>query len=137
MSILKLSKNRLTENDIDALTKRHAVGFAFTFGAMGDPQRNFYVEAFARQGFEVVREVQRLWLDGQREAAEDLVPLEIAEKTNLLGTEEAVLNRLRIYRDLGIHTLRVGLRGDNNRDRLTQLERLMSLVARVNAEPSA
>jgi F420-dependent oxidoreductase-like protein len=123
------------DDDIEALTKRHAVGFAFTFGAMGDPHRNFYVEAFARQGFDVVREVQRLWLDGRREAAEDLVPLEIAEKTNLLGTEATVLDRLRTYRDLGIHTLRVGLRGDNNRQRLAQLERLMSLVAQVNAEP--
>jgi F420-dependent oxidoreductase-like protein len=122
------------DDDLEAVTKRHAVGFAFTFGAMGDPQKHFYVEAFARQGFEVVREVQRLWLDGQREAAEDLAPLQIAEQTNLLGTEATVRDRLRTYRDLGIDSLRVGLRGENNRERLEQLERLMVLVAEVDAE---
>jgi len=123
------------DDDLEAVTKRHAVGFAFTFGAMGDPGRNFYVEAFARQGFEVVREVERLWLDGRREEAEDLVPLQIAEQTNLLGTEETVRDRLRTYRDLGIDSLRVGLRGADNRERLEQLERLLALVAEVDAEP--
>lgn len=122
------------DDDIEAVTKRHAVGFAFTFGAMGDPQKHFYVEAFARQGFEEVREVQRLWLDGRRAEAEDLVPLQIAEQTNLLGTEETVRDRLRVYRDLGIDSLRVGLRGENNRERLAQLERLLALVAEVDAE---
>jgi F420-dependent oxidoreductase-like protein len=135
--VLQLPVTLEFDDDIAAVTKRHAVGFAFTFGAMGDPQRNFYVEAFARQGFDVVREVQRLWLDGQREAAEELVPLEIAEKTNLLGTEDTVRDRLRTYRDLGIHSLRVGLRGINNHQRLAQLERLMPLVAEVESESVA
>ncbi len=123
------------DDDIEAVTKRHAVGFAFTFGAMGDPGRNFYVEAFARQGFEAVREVERLWLDGKRAEAEDLVPVQIAEQTNLLGTEETVRDRLRTYRDLGIDSLRVGLRGEDTRERLEQLERLMALVSEVNEEP--
>ena len=40
---------------------------------------------------EVVREVERLWLDGRREEAEDLVPLEIGERTNLLGTPDLIV----------------------------------------------
>lgn len=134
---LQVSVTLEFDDDIEAVTKRHAVGFAFTFGAMGDPGRNFYVEAFARQGFEVVREVERLWLDGKRAEAEDLVPLQIAEQTNLLGTEETVRDRLRTYRDLGIDSLRVGLRGEDTHERLEQLERLMALVSEVNEEPGA
>jgi F420-dependent oxidoreductase-like protein len=121
-------------DDLDKLVKQHAVGFAFTFGAMGEPNRNFYVEAFARQGFEEVREVHRLWLDGRREEAEDLVPTELARKTNLLGNDETIKDRLRAYRDAGIDSLRVGLRGANNAEHLRDLEHLLDLVASVDAE---
>jgi F420-dependent oxidoreductase-like protein len=124
------------DDDLDALAKRHAIGFAFTFGAMGTPGRNFYVQAFSRQGFaDEVHAVHRLWLDGKREEAEDLVPIEIALKTNLLGTEETVKDRLRAYRDAGIDELRVGLRGENIDERLQNLGRLMQLVDEVNTEP--
>src|SRR5229473_1803267 len=57
-------------DDVEEAGRRHAEGYAFTFGAMGSPTRNFYNEAFAQQGYEEdVREVQRLWLAGDREAA--------------------------------------------------------------------
>ena len=122
------------DDDVDALIKRHAEGYAFTFGAMGAAHQNFYVEAFARQGFEEVREVERLWLNGEIDAARDHVPLEIAEKTNLLGTPETILDRLREYRRVGVDSLRVGLRGDNIDERLEQLGLLLDLVNTVNAE---
>ena len=122
------------DDDLDMLAKRHAEGYAFTFGAMGASNRNFYVEAFARQGFDEVREVHRLWLDGRRDEAQDLVPVEIGLKTNLLGTAATVKDRLRAYRDVGIDALRVGLRGANIDEDLEQLGRLMDLVRDVNSE---
>lgn len=122
------------DDDLDAVAKRHAEGYAFTFGAMGASNRNFYVEAFARQGFEEVREVHRLWLDGRRDEAKDLVPVEIGLKTNLLGTVAMVRERLRAYRDVGIDELRVGLRGANIDESLIQLGQLMELVREVNSE---
>jgi F420-dependent oxidoreductase-like protein len=121
-------------DDLDALAKQHARGYAFTFGAMGAPERNFYVAAFARQGFEEVREVHRLWLEGRREEAQDLVPVALALQTNLLGTDATVMERLRAYRDVGINSLRVGLRGENGKARLDQLARLLDLVAKVERE---
>lgn len=124
-------------DDLDDLAKRHAMGYAFTFGAMGEPGRNFYVEAFARQGYEEVREVHRLWIGGRRAEAQDLVPVEIALRTNLLGTDETVKQRLRAYRDAGIDTLRVGLRGDGIGEMLGDLGRLIDLAAAVDAEPAA
>jgi F420-dependent oxidoreductase-like protein len=122
------------DDDLDAVAKRHARGYAFTFGAMGAAGRNFYVAAFARQGFEDVREVHRLWLEGRREEAQDLVPTALAWQTNLLGTDATVKERLRLYRDAGIDSLRVGLRGANGKERLEQLSRLLDLVAAVESE---
>lgn len=121
-------------DDLDGLAKRHAVGYAFTCGAMGEPHRNCYVEAFARQGFEQVREVHRRWLDGRRPEAKDLVPVELALKTNPLGTDETVKDRLRAYRDVGIHSLRVGLRGESIDEQPRDLGQLLDLVAAVDAQ---
>lgn len=121
-------------DDVEAAGRRHADGYAFTFGAMGSATTNFYNEAFARQGWGAdVREVQRLWLAGDREAARKRVPIGIGLGTNLIGTDDLVRGRLRRYRDAGITTLRVGLQGDLDAQ-LGDLGRLLELVADVNAE---
>jgi F420-dependent oxidoreductase-like protein len=122
-------------DDVDEAARRHARGYAFTFGAMGSAKQNFYNDAFARQGFgDDVAEVQRLWLAGDRDAAADRVPLEIGLKTNLVGTPELITDRLRLYRDVGISTLRIGVSGTDVDDQLAALGRLLELVAEVNAE---
>ena len=122
-------------DDVDEIAKRHARGYAFTFGAMGSRSDNFYLNAFARQGYaDEGREVQRLWLEGDREAAADRVPVELALKTNLLGTDEMIRERLRVYRDAGVRTLRAGVRGDSLAERLDNLGRLIDLVEAVSAE---
>ena len=126
-------------DDVEEAGRRHAEGYAFTFGAMGSATNNFYNDAFARQGYgEDVREVQRLWLAGDREAARERVPTAIGLGTNLIGTDELVKARLRLYRDAGITTLRVGLPGDpakpDVRQQTGQLGRLLDLVSQVNAE---
>jgi len=122
-------------DDVAQAGRRHAEGYAFTFGAMGSPTRNFYNDAFARQGYgEDVREVQRLWLAGDRDAAGRRVPTAIGLGTNLVGTEDMVRERLRLYRDAGITTLRAGLPAGGLYARLDQLGRLLELVSAVNAE---
>lgn len=122
-------------DDVEAAGRRHADGYAFTFGAMGSATRNFYNDAFARQGYgEDVREVQRLWLDGEQEAARRRVPIEIGLGTNLIGTDDMIRARLRLYRDAGITMLRAGLPGDDIDTQLSHLAHLLDLVAEVNAE---
>lgn len=124
-------------DDVEEAGRRHADGYAFTFGAMGSASTNFYNDAFARQGFgEDVREVQRLWRDGQRDAAARRVPLEIGLRTNLIGTDDLVRDRLRLYRDAGVTTLRAALSGGSapaaHPSRLPDLERLLALVSDVD-----
>jgi len=121
--------------DFEAAARRHADGYAFTFGAMGSATTNFYINAFAKQGFaDDVAEVERLWRAGDRDAAKARVPLEIGSGTNLLGNDQQVTERLRLYRDCGVSTLRIGPQGETPAERLDCLARLLDLVAAVNNE---
>lgn len=121
-------------DDVEEAAARHARGYAFTFGAMGSPSQNFYKDAFARQGYaEEAAEVQRLWLSGDREAAAAAVPTEIGRRTNLLGTPAMVKERLVLYAEAGVTTLRVNPAGEGMSGRLDTLGLLMDLVGEVNA----
>jgi F420-dependent oxidoreductase-like protein len=121
--------------DTEEVAARHARGYAFTIGAMGSADRNFYTESFERQGFgEAVRDVQRRWLDGDRAGAAATVPLELALQTNLLGSDEEIKARLRAYRAAGFSLLRANLVAPTTSARLDTLGRLLDLVAAVDAE---
>jgi len=116
-------------DDVERLIPPRKPGLAFTLGAMGSRQHNFYNDAFKRAGYEdVAVEVQRLWLDDRREEAAARVPDELVLKTNLLGTEAMVRKRLEAYREAGITTLRVEPAGDSLDARLATLGRLLELV---------
>jgi F420-dependent oxidoreductase-like protein len=123
--------------EVDAAVRRHARGYAFTIGAMGSPQQNFYNAAFARQGYaDDVRAVQQLWLAGRRAEAADRVPVELGALTNLIGTPFMVADRLRQYRDAGVSTLEAKLDGDRTA-RLDALAQLVELVGAVSGERPA
>ncbi|MEM8619756.1 MAG: LLM class flavin-dependent oxidoreductase [Actinomycetota bacterium] len=125
-------------DDVDEAAKRHAAGFAFTFGAMGSASSNFYNDAFSRQGWgDDVAEVQRLWMSGDRQAARERVPAEIGLRTNLIGSVDDIRVRLREYRDCGVTTLRVGPMGDDLDTQLAGLGQVMDLVNEINAEPAS
>ncbi len=122
-------------DDVEEAGRRHAEGYAFTFGAMGSASSNFYNDAFARQGFgDDVLAVQRLWLAGDQAAARRRVPTEIGLRTNLIGTDEMVRQRLRLYRDAGITMIRAGLGANDLETQLTTLARLGDLAREVNEE---
>ena len=122
-------------DDVEELIPPRKAGLAFTLGAMGSREHNFYNAAFRRAGYEdVAAEVQNLWLDGKREEARELVPDELVLKTNLLGTEDMVKDRIRAYRDAGVTTLRVDPAGRDLKERLDTLGRLIDCVKTVDSE---
>jgi F420-dependent oxidoreductase-like protein len=117
-----------------AAARRHARGYAFTIGAMGSKDQNFYNAAFSRQGYgEDVDAVQALWLAGRREEAAARVPVELGTRTNLIGTPAMITERLRLYRDAGISTLQAKLGGDRT-GQLDTLAQLVELTAAVSRE---
>lgn len=116
-------------DDLDALVAPRKGMLAFTLGAMGSADQNFYNDAFRRQGYEdVAVESQRLWLAGDRKQAARVIPDEMVLQTSLLGTESMVRERIGIYRKAGITTLRVAPEGKDIDARLETLGRLMDLV---------
>ena len=121
-------------DDVEGAGRRHAAGYAFTFGAMGSATTNFYNNAFARQGFgDDVAAVRQLWLAGDTDAARRRVPTDIGLRTNLIGTDDMIRARLRLYRDAGVTSLRAGLKGDPTQQ-LDDLAHLLDLVRDINTE---
>jgi F420-dependent oxidoreductase-like protein len=125
-------------DDVGRLVDRHRPGIAFTLGAMGSKEHNFYNAAFRRAGYEEEGiAVQRMWLEGRRKEAADMVPDEMVLKVNMLGTEDMVRDRMRAYRDAGITTLRLQPDGRTGGERLETLGRALDLVKSVSSEPVA
>jgi F420-dependent oxidoreductase-like protein len=122
-------------DDVERLIASRKPGLAFTLGAMGSRQHNFYNEVYQRAGYaDVAHEVQDLWFKKQRAAATARVPDELVLKTNLIGTEAMVRERLRVHRDAGVNTLQVHPDGEKLDERLATLARLLDLVREINAE---
>jgi F420-dependent oxidoreductase-like protein len=116
-------------DDLDRLIPPRKPGLAFTLGAMGSRQHNFYNDAYRRAGYaDTAAEVQRLWLENRRDDAAAQVPDELVLKTNLLGTDAMVRDRIRAYRDAGVTTLRVEPDGATLGARLATLGRVVELV---------
>ena len=100
---------------------------------MGSRQHNFYNDVYQRAGYaEVALEVQDLWFQKQREAAAARIPDELVLKTNLIGTEEMVRERLRAHRQAGVNTLQVNPDGQTLDERLATLARLVELVKEID-----
>ena len=122
-------------DNVESLVAPRKPGLAFTLGAMGSREHNFYNDVYRRAGYEdVALEVQHLWFKKQREEAVARIPDELVLKTNLIGTEEMVRERLRIYRNAGVNTLQVNPDGQSLDERLATLARLVELVNEINAE---
>jgi len=118
-------------SDVERMVRSRKPQLAFTLGAMGSRRHNFYNAAYRRAGFEdAAREVQRLWLEGKRDEAAQRVPDELVLKTNLLGTEDMICERIRRYREAGVTTLRLAPAGKTLAERLDVLGRAIELVRR-------
>ena len=119
--------------DVERMVEERKPAMAFTLGAMGSAKTNFYNDAFRRAGYvDEAIEVQKLWVDGKRDAAAKRVPDEMILKTNFLGTEEMIHERLSAFRKGGVTTLRIATKGENWKEKTDSLEEAMDLVARHN-----
>jgi F420-dependent oxidoreductase-like protein len=118
--------------DVDGMVEKRKPHLAFTLGAMGSATTNFYNDAYRRGGFEDdAIAVQELWLAGKRSEAAARVPDAMVLQSNLLGTEDMVRERIRLYRDAGVDTLRLDPQGETLDARIETLARAVALVREV------
>ncbi|MCZ0997712.1 LLM class flavin-dependent oxidoreductase [Streptomyces mirabilis] len=109
---------------------------AFSLGGMGSASTNFYNNAYSRQGWaDVAAEVRERWQAGDRDGATELVTDEMVLGTTLIGTEDMVRDRLRVWRDAGVDTVRFYPSGETLDARLTTLGRALDLVRAMERDP--
>ncbi|MFD9656291.1 LLM class flavin-dependent oxidoreductase [Streptomyces mirabilis] len=109
---------------------------AFSLGGMGSASTNFYNNAYSRQGWaDVAAEVRERWQAGDRDGAAELVTDEMVLGTTLIGAEDMVRDRLRVWRDAGVDTVRFYPAGETLDARLTTLGRALDLVRAMEREP--
>lgn len=124
------------EDALRAMVAGRKKELAFSLGGMGSASTNFYNNAYSRQGWaEVAAEVHERWQAGDRDGAAGLVTDEMVLGTTLIGTEDMVRNRLRVWRDAGVDTVRFYPAGETLDARLTTLGRVLDLVRDMEREP--
>ena len=117
------------DDDVERLIEARRPAMAFTLGGMGSAKTNFYNDAFKRAGYaEAAEEVQALWVRGDKEAAIRAVPDEMVLKTNLIGTREMIVERIKAYAAAGVTTLRISTSGRNWRERTETLAEATDLI---------
>ncbi len=104
-------------------------GAALYIGGMGARSKNFYNDIFAKSGYpDEAKQIQDLYLAGDKKAAEAAIPDEYLAKTALIGDEGFVKDRLYALRESGVTSLNVRFAGQTQDERLSQCEKLRNLV---------
>jgi F420-dependent oxidoreductase-like protein len=117
------------DDDVDAVIERHRPRLAFSLGAMGSADTNFYNDAYSRAGWaDAASEVQSLWVSGRRDAAIAAVPDEFVLAANLIGDETMVRRRVEAHAGAGITTMRIGVSGSTLDQQIDHLERAVDLI---------
>jgi hypothetical protein len=69
---------------------------------------NFYNDLACRYGLEVpAKQIQDLYLSGQKDEAARAVPAELIEGTTMIGPAGLVRDRLAAYREAGVTLLNI------------------------------
>ncbi|MGW4753054.1 LLM class flavin-dependent oxidoreductase [Streptomyces chartreusis] len=117
------------EEALGAMVAGRKKELAFSLGGMGSASTNFYNRAYSRQGWaDVAAEVRERWQAGDRDGAAALVTDDMVLATTLIGTESMVRERLRVWRDAGVDTVRLYPAGADLAARLDTLGRAIELV---------
>jgi F420-dependent oxidoreductase-like protein len=95
-------------DDVISLREKERPHLALYVGGMGARSKNFYHDLIASYGFEAAaRQIQELYLSGQKEAAAVAVPSALLEGLSLVGPASYVRERIEAFRASGVTTLDV------------------------------
>ena len=114
---------------MEALRDRARPQAALYIGGMGARSKNFYNDIFAKSGYEAeAKQIQDLYLAGDKKAAEEAIPDEYLAHSSLVGPEGFVKERLYALKESGVSSLNIGLAGQTRAERVAQCEKLRNLV---------
>lgn len=121
------------EDALRAMVAGRKKELAFSLGGMGSASTNYYNQAYSRQGWaDVAAEVRQRWQAGDRDGAAGLVTDEMVLATTLIGTEAMVRERLRVWHDAGVDTVRLYPAGETLDDRLATLAKAIEMVREIS-----
>jgi alkanesulfonate monooxygenase SsuD/methylene tetrahydromethanopterin reductase-like flavin-dependent oxidoreductase (luciferase family) len=76
---------------------------------MGARGRNFYNDLACRYGYEAAaKEIQDLYLDGNKQEATAAVPDELVDEVALVGPKERIADGLAAWKESGVTTMILG-----------------------------
>lgn len=98
-------------------------------GGMGPRGQNFYNDLAVSYGFPAeAAEIQDLYLDGQKTAAEAAVPSDLLEGISLVGSAAHVRERLRVYADAGVTMINVKPAGASIEEKCSHIRNLRRIL---------
>jgi F420-dependent oxidoreductase-like protein len=101
--------------------------YALYVGGMGARGKNFYNELACHYGFEKeAKEIQDLYLGGNKRDAEAKVPLEWLEAGNLVGPASYVKERIAAFQEAGVTSLQVSPASDDPAATIAQIKEWVS-----------
>jgi F420-dependent oxidoreductase-like protein len=102
---------------------------ALYIGGMGSREQNFYNKLVSSYGFErEARQVQELYLAGQRSEAMLALPDALIDAVSIVGPRDRAKEKIRAFRDAGVDTLIVTGMAIDNEERKKQLRLVAELA---------
>lgn len=90
----------VVHDDEKAVIDAMRPSLARQLGGMGAKSKNFYAEFARRMGYEdEVEQIQSLYLKGDKDKAAAAVPIDLIDRTNLIGPPERIRERLGAWRE--------------------------------------
>ncbi|MEU6665966.1 LLM class flavin-dependent oxidoreductase [Streptomyces sp. NPDC046727] len=120
------------EEDLADIISSRKRELAFSLGGMGSGSTNFYNNAYSRQGWaDIAAEVRERWQAGDRDGATALVTDDMVLATTLIGTEDMVRERLKVWQETGVDTVRLYPAGDTLKARIDNLGHGIDLIRSI------
>ena len=87
--------NVIVHDDVAEVQAMMQPALARQLGGMGSKGKNFYAEFAKRMGYEdAVEQIQTLYLSGEKAKAAAAVPVDLIDRSNLIGPPERIRERL-------------------------------------------
>ena len=95
-----------TEDEKENYLKPARETFALYIGGMGAKNKNFYYNLACEYGYEeIATKIQDLYLSGDKQAAEDILPNELVEDLTLVGPKDEIGKKLEKWKNSNITEL--------------------------------